>query len=347
MPFFGRVDKTASKDKRTTEAWSNFARKLPIRFPALMLFLSLSILFSVLLLLNFRLFPRYEVNTFQAIVFNYPVCFLTGLLLLPAGQSFSIDFSQTWTWLAFGLGVGFILTFLLSGASTQRMGITATSLANNLSLVIPVCFSLFVFRTGGGVSGFDTLNYLGLVLAVVAVGLSTYKNEPPVQNQDDAIAQKQSRFGLNVLLPVGVFLFYGATNTMINYMNLHYIPSSDKTVQVTLTMVLGAVAAGLLMLIIRVIQGKEQLQARSLIGAVTLGVPNFLSFYMLLLALSAFGSNGAFVYPLYNIGVILIAALLAAVFFREQLSTANKIGLALAVLAIGLLSWQELAKVGV
>ncbi|GAB4013323.1 hypothetical protein GCM10028808_32060 [Spirosoma migulaei] len=306
-----------------------------------MLFLGLSIVLSVLLLLNFRVFPRYDVNTFQAIVFNYPVCFLTGLLLLPAGQSFSIDFSQTWTWLAFGLGVGFILTFLLSGASTQRMGITATSLANNLSLVIPVCFSLFIFKAGGKM--FDALNYLGLVMAVIAVGLSTYKKESPVAKSDLPTTSTSRRLGANVLLPVAVFLFYGATNTMINYMNIHYIPSADKTIQVTLTMVLGAIVAGLLMLVIRLIQGKETFQPRNLIGAVTLGVPNFLSFYTLLLALSAFGSNGAFVYPLYNIGVIVLAALVAALFFREQLSTANKIGLALAILAIGLISWQELA----
>ena len=140
-----------------------------------MIYLLLSIGLSVLLLLNFRLFPRYGVNTFQAIVFNYPVCFLTGLALLPAGQSFAVEFSQDWTWLALGLGVGFILTFLLSGASTQRTGITATSLANNLSLVIPVTISLFVFKTGG--KAFDGFNYLGLVLAVVAVGLSTFKKE--------------------------------------------------------------------------------------------------------------------------------------------------------------------------
>ncbi|UFH52977.1 EamA/RhaT family transporter [Spirosoma sp. KNUC1025] len=306
-----------------------------------MLFLALSILLSVLLLLNFRVFPRFEVNTFQAIVFNYPVCFLTGLALLPAGQSFTIDFSQTWTWLAFGLGIGFILTFLLSGASTQRMGITATSLANNLSLVIPVCFSLFVFRTGGKV--FDTLNYLGLLLAVIAVGLSTYKKEAPTDDPGGTRTPSR-RLGANVLLPVGVFLFYGATNTMINYMNLHYIPSTDKTIQVTLTMVIGAIFAGLVMLIIRLIQGTETFQPRSLIGAVTLGIPNFLSFYTLVMALSAFGGNGAFVYPVYNIGVILLAALLAAIFFREQLSTANKIGLVLAILAIGLISWQELAS---
>jgi drug/metabolite transporter (DMT)-like permease len=304
-----------------------------------MLFLCFSILLSVLLLLNFRLFPRYDVNTFQAIVFNYPVCFLTGLWLLPAGQSFTLDLSQTWTWLAFGLGVGFILTFLLSGASTQRMGITATSLANNLSLVIPVCFSLFVFRVGG--KTFDALNYIGLALAVVAVGLSTYKKAEETGSAGDRQPQTR-RLGANVLLPAGVFLFYGATNTMINYMNLRYIPSADKTVQVTLTMVLGAIVAGLLMLGVRLIQRKETIQPRSLLGAVTLGVPNFLSFYTLLLALSQFGGNGAFVYPLYNIGVILLAALTAALFFRETLSAANKIGLALAIVAIGLISWQEL-----
>ena len=303
-----------------------------------MLFLGLSIVLSVLLLLNFRLFPRYDINTFQAIVFNYPVCFLTGLLLLPAGQSFSIDFSQTWTWLALGLGVGFILTFMLSGASTQRMGITVTSLANNLSLVIPVCFSLFIFQTGGKV--FDGLNYLGLLLAVVAVGLSTYKKQPKA---DMAAPVSSRRVGTGFMLPVAVFLFYGATNTMINYMNLRYIPSADKTVQVTLTMVLGAVVAGSVMLVVRLIQGKETIQTKSLLGAVTLGIPNFLSFYLLLLALTAFGGNGAFVYPLYNIGVILVAALLAALLFKEQLSSANKIGLVMAVVAIVLISWQELA----
>ena len=312
-----------------------------------MLFLVLSIALSVILLLNFRLFPRYGVNTFQAIVFNYPVCFLTGLTLLPVGQSFSIDFGQTWTWLALGLGVGFILTFLLSGASTQRMGITATSLANNLSLVIPVCFSLFVFGTGA--KSFDSLNYLGLALAVVAVGLSTYKDEARKQGEaggkeEGTGATGGRRVGAGVLLPVAVFLFYGATNTMINYVNLRYIPSADKTVRVTLTMVVGAVAAGVVMLVVRVVQGKETIQPKSLVGAVTLGIPNFLSFYTLLLALSAFGGNGAFVYPLYNIGVILLAALVAALFFREHLSTANRVGLGLAVVAIGLISWQELLR---
>lgn len=295
-----------------------------------MLYLVASILLSVMLLLNFRIFPRFGINTTQAIVFNYPICFLTGLLLMPAGQSFSIDFSQTWTWMALALGVGFIITFLLSGASTQRSGITATSLANNLSLVIPVTFSLLVL---GGGKVFDGFNYLGLMLALVAVGLSTYK--APEQE-----ASSQTRTTL--WLPVAVFLMYGLTNTIINYMNVKYITQSDQTVPVTLTMVLGAVVAGLALLVVRLLQGKERIEGRNLLAAVSLGVPNFLSFYTLLLALSAFGGNGAFVYPVYNIGVILMSALTAAMFFKENLSLLNKAGLLLAVLAIGLISWQEL-----
>ncbi|WP_019989124.1 hypothetical protein [Rudanella lutea] len=293
-----------------------------------MIYLVASIVLSVLLLLNFRLFPRFGVNTTQAIVFNYPVCFLTGLLLMPAGQSFSVDFSATWTWLALGLGVGFIVTFLLSGASTQRSGITATSLANNLSLVIPVTFSLLVL---GGGKVFDALNYLGLGLALVAVGLSTYKKP-----------DSGTSTGSNLWLPVAVFLMYGFTNTTINYMNVRYITAADQTVAVTLTMVLGAIAAGAVLLVVRLVRGQERIEARSFVAAVTLGVPNYLSFYTLILALSAYSGNGAFVYPVYNIGVILLAAGTAALFFREQLSGLNKVGLALAVLAIALISWQEL-----
>lgn len=301
--------------------------------PFIMLYLIASIVLSVMLLLNFRIFPRFGVNTLQAIVFNYPVCFITGWLLMPTGQSFSLDLGQAWTWMALALGIGFIVTFLLSGASTQRSGITATSLANNLSLAIPVTFSLLVL---GGGKVFDGFNYLGLMLAVVAVGMSTYKTPEPGQQAEARNA---------IWLPFAVFLMYGLTNTTINYMNARYITDASRTIPVTLTMVLGAIIAGAVLLLVRLAQGKERVERRSLIAAVTLGIPNFLSFYTLIMALSAFGSNGAFVFPLYNIGVILLSALSAALFFHEKLSTTNRVGLVLAVVAIGLISWQELRTI--
>jgi drug/metabolite transporter (DMT)-like permease len=298
-----------------------------------MLYLILSIIFSVLLLTNFRLYPKFGISTFQAIAFNYIICFLTGLTLMPKGQSFELNFSENWTFYALFLGIGFIITFLLSGFSTQKMGMTATSLANNISLVIPVLVSLLIFKTQART--FDGLNYLGLALALGAVALSTFKKS------DEKVSGK----GLDFLLPVAVFLMYGITNTSINYLNINFIKSADRTVPVTLVMVLGAILAGMSILIIQVIRGKEKIEIKNILASITLGVPNFLSFYFLILALTAYGNSGAFVYPLYNIGVILVSALVAFIFFKEKLTTLNKIGLLLAILAIGLISWQDIQAI--
>jgi len=300
-----------------------------------MITLLLSILFSVLLLVNFRIFPRFQISTFQAIAFNYPVCFLTGMLLMPADQQFNLDFSKNWTWYCLALGVGFILTFVLSGKATQKIGMTLTSMANNVSLVIPVLISLFVLKSGSKV--FDIINYTGLVLAILAVGIATLKTgEKSNQN---------SSFWLRGGLALGVFLLYGLTNAAINYLNLNFIPNPDQVVPVTLVMVLGAVISGLILLIIRIINGSEKVVVKNILAGFTLGVPNFLSFYFIILTLTHFGNSGAYVYPIYNIGVILTSTLVSIVFFKEKLNTLNIVGLILAVVAIFLISWQEILGV--
>jgi drug/metabolite transporter (DMT)-like permease len=292
-----------------------------------MLYLILSILLSVLLLVNFRFFPKFGISTWQAISFNYVVCFATGWLLMPQNESFVLDFSANWTYFALAMGVGFILAFVLSGLSTQRSGITLTSLANNLSLVIPVLFSLLVFKTS---SQFTLVNYLGLALALVAVGISTY------QPGSSDSAQPGKSWGLIL----GVFLMYGCTNTGINFLNLYYIPNPNQVIPVTLVMVLGACLSGAVLLVYRVIRQGETLAWRNGLAALTLGVPNFLSFFYLIKALGAFQNNGALVYPLYNIGVIVVSAVVGRIFFKEKLKTLNWIGMGLALVSIALISWQ-------
>jgi uncharacterized membrane protein len=298
-----------------------------------MIYLALSVLFSVLLLINFRLHPRFGVNTFQAIILNYPVCFLTGLILLPDNQHFNLDFTQPSIFWAMLLGVGFVVTFLLSGASTQRMGMTATSLANNISLVIPVLFSLIVLKSS---QNFDVWNYLGLALAIIAVVLSTFKKEENTETR--------SVNSSDWILPIAVFVMYGITNTTFNFLNAKYVTASGQTIPFTLNILVGSIIFGGIVLILRMIQGNEKLELKSLWAAFPLGIPNFLSFYFLLKALDAFQNNGAFVLPIYNVSVILGSAIIALIFFHEKLTNLNKIGLALAVLAIGLISYQGLVN---
>lgn len=289
-----------------------------------MVYLILSILFSVLLLVNFRLHPKYNIDTTQAIVFNYWVCVLLGWFLLPAGTAFTIDWSADITYYSLLLGLGFIVVFMLSGASTLQSGITVTSLANNMSLVIPVLFNLWVFNT---TQSFGALNYIGLGLAFVAVYLSTWKKK-----ETEDIEVKNNR----LTLPLLVFLMYGLTNTAFNYLNLKYVTASGTTIAFMLTACLGAVVSGLFLLIYQ----RKSIVLRNVIAAIPLGIPNFLSFYFLLKALDVFKNNGAYVLPVYNIGVIVVSACVALFFFKEKLAKWNWIGLTLALVAIVLISWM-------
>ena len=288
-----------------------------------MLYLVLSILFSVLLLVNFRLHPKYQIDTTQAIVFNYWVCCLLGWFLLPSGTTFSIDWSADVTYYALLLGLGFIVVFMLSGASTLKSGITATSLANNMSLVIPVLFNLFVFNTS---QNFGLLNYLGLGLALLAVYLSTWK---------EADASETASKTNNLTLPFLVFLMYGITNTAFNYLNFKYVSANGTTIAFMLTACLGAIVSGIFLLIYH----RKKIEFKNIVAAIPLGIPNFLSFYFLLKALDAFKNNGAYVLPVYNIGVILASTCVALFVFKEKLAKTNWIGLVLAFLAIILISW--------
>jgi drug/metabolite transporter (DMT)-like permease len=61
--------------------------------------------------------------------------------------------------------------------------------------------------------------------------------------------------------------------------------------------------------------------------------------------LGDFGNSAAFVFPIYNVLSMLTSALMAWVLFKETLEPLNKLGLALAVVAICLISYQEIFSV--
>jgi len=84
-----------------------------------MLYLILSVVFSVLLLVNFRAHARFQVDTRIAILLNYPVCFLTAYFHQPSAIPFHWP-SFGNTFLLMAMGIGFVITFLLSGFSTQK-----------------------------------------------------------------------------------------------------------------------------------------------------------------------------------------------------------------------------------
>ncbi len=301
-----------------------------------MLYFLLAVIFTVALYLIMRAYPRYRVHSFHAIVFNYYSCVATGLLLSPDLERYAqIQWTSTGTLLTLALGTMFVVAFVLIGQTTQKVSVTAGSLAANMSLVIPVLFGLFVFKNAN--KEYTLWNYLGLVLALVALGLSAIQKK----TSSDSGTSSMPLNWLALSLPLLTFLATGTNNTLINYLSMSYYSPAEVTTFMVLSCI-GAVIVGTLLLLIRVLFQNERVSGRSLVGGLILGVPNFLSFYFLLKALGAFGNSAAFVFPIYNILTMMASAAAAWLLFREKLTTLNRVGLVLAVIAIILISYQEL-----
>ena len=287
-----------------------------------MLYLLLSVVFSVLLLVNFRAHARFQVDTRIAILLNYPVCFLTAYLHQPSAIPFHWP-SASDTGLLMAMGIGFVITFLLSGFSTQRNGMAPTSLANNISLVIPVLINLFILKTGGDI----TMSILaGLLFSFAAI----YFCSPQVS----------STTGLKpvVSLLLAVFVAYGLTNTLFSYLNSTLTAQVGGTLPFIMMLLIGSMASSAIVLIWKSVNGTLNWNTNSVLAAIPLGLPNFFSFYFLLKALDAYQNNVAVVLTTYNLSVILLSALAAYAFFNEKLSGRQWLGLGLGCVGIALLN---------
>ncbi|CAG4993145.1 hypothetical protein DYBT9275_01112 [Dyadobacter sp. CECT 9275] len=300
-----------------------------------MLYFFLAVLFTVALYLIMRAYPRYGVNSFHAVVFNYYSCVLTGLVLTPDLRVFTeVSWSSTGTLLTLALGILFVIAFILIGRTAQKVSVTASSLSANMSLVIPVIFGLFVFQNNNKV--FTGTNYLGLVLAVLALALGAIQKK-----EASSIAVPGKTPVMVVLLPVLTFFASGTNNTLINYLSSTYYAPGHTTVFMIIACS-GAILVGTILLLLRVVYNKETVAWKSVAGGLLLGVPNFLSLYFLLKALSSFGNSAAYVFPIYNILTMLVASFTAWVVYQEKLNNLNRLGLVIAVIAVILISYQEL-----
>lgn len=306
-----------------------------------MLFFVLSLLLSVSLVIILKYFSRFNINTFQGIAFNYLVCVITGLVFLEnKAETFALIPSTTnWIYLPMILGMMFITVFNLTGLTAQRIGVTIAMVASKTSLIIPVLISLFFYKIEG--KEFSLINYLGIILSVFAIVLTTFKKE----NKSELHEPSQGKIRIFwVLLPFFVFLGNGACDSIANYTNLHFLNDSNQSL-FTIMVFFSAFTTGSIILTFRVITGKEKIEFRNIIAGIILGVPNYFSLYFMLKALSEMNNNGAFFFPVYNIGMILITTVLAIILFNEKLSNLNKSGVLLALVSILLISFEEIIKV--
>ncbi|GGD37154.1 EamA family transporter [Muriicola marianensis] len=278
--------------------------------------LALSILCSSLIFVIFKLYPRFQVQTLYAIIFNYMTACLVGFTLMEDFPDITLIPSYSWFPGTVLMGVLFIIIFNLMARTSQVLGVSVASVATKMSLTIPVVLGVLIYGEEMGM-----LKMAGVILALFAVYFSSLKN-------------KHLPFNRRLLyLPALVFLGSGIIDASIQYFEQNVLSAGEFPL-FSSTVFASAACCGLIYISFRATREKIVIAPRSILGGIALGVPNFFSIYFLLRALQNEVLNSASVFTINNVAIVMFSTLLGIILFKEKLSGRNWVGIGLAVLSI-------------
>jgi drug/metabolite transporter (DMT)-like permease len=293
-----------------------------------MIYLFGSIIFSSYLTLSFKVLQKLNINTLQAIVFNYITCVITGSVINGAFPINKQNMAMPWFVWALLMGTMFIVILNIIGATTQKLGVAVASVANKLSLVIPFVFSIYLYNETG-----TALKIAGIVVALAAVVLTCY---PSQKNNGGDKKVNQLLF----ILPVVLFIASGLLDTVIVYVkNSFFINPTDNFNDFLITAFSVAASIGLLILIFQFVTGKQQFSVKAVVAGIIIGVPNYFSIWCLGRVISNYKGNSSAIIPVNNMGIVLFSAVVAWLLFKEKLSAINWAGIILAIAAIALIAY--------
>ena len=270
----------------------------------------------------FKMFDRFKVNTLNAIVVNYWVAATLSILLDPSGIALQKAPLEPWFFQAIGMGFLFITLFNIIAKSTQHNGVSVTTVANKMSLIMPVMFSIIVLH-----DAVNVVKVTGIILALLAVYLTT---------KSDNRSAVDKRY---IVYPFIVFIGSGIIDTLFKYNDEFTLGKNGLEPFVSWIFITSSFL-GLLVLIIKYFRENSLPDENSIIAGFILGFPNYFSIYFLLKSLSI-GLEGSVVIPLNNISIVAVSALSGIFIFREKGTRSNMIGLLLAIIAIGLLAFSN------
>lgn len=273
----------------------------------------------------FKIFPRYGVNTLQAIVVNYLVCVLMATLTL---GEFPIESNVVQTdWFPYALFLGFIFIggFNITAYTFQNFGVTITTIMQKMSLILVVPIAIWMYS-----ESVNVWKILGLLAGVLAIYLT---NQP--QEEEYEKIKKLPKWML--FLPIIVLLISTCIESSLQYVQMTFLEGNGG-LKFTATLFGMAGTIGSLAIMVGFIMGRLHFSFKNIIAGIVLGVPNFFSIYLILVAIRE-GWEGSTFFPFNNISIIILSAIIALIFFNEKLSKSNIVGVLLAVCAIGLIAF--------
>jgi drug/metabolite transporter (DMT)-like permease len=292
-----------------------------------MIFLIGSIILTTYLTLSFKVLQKLNIDVFPAIVFNYLTCVVTGSLV-----NGNIPFSQQVTtadWFKWALVMGslFIILFNLIAFVTQKIGVAVSSVANKLSMIIPVLFFI-VFNN----DPYNLLKIIGIVVAIIAVVCTCYttSNNSQLKNKN-----------LLYILPLILFVGSGLLDTLYKDVYDKYLNNNDTALNnFLITSFATAGIVGFTILMYQYVTKKRIFSIKTVLAGICIGLPNYFSIWCLGKVYKENLMESSAIIPVNNMAIVFVSTLAAFIFFKEKLSKINWMGILLSIAAIALIAFS-------
>jgi len=282
----------------------------------------LTILAFNILIIIFKFFDKLKIDNLQALIVNYFTAGFCAFLFTKQSIVVSEVLQSDFIYHAIAIGFLFIIVFNFYATGTQRVGIAITTVANKLSLFIPVAVAIIIYPN----EKISLSKLIAFGLAAVSIYLSSTKN-------------KKLNFDKKYLwLIILVFVGQGIADSIFNHAQQTAVNDDEKTLFfIVLFMMAGL--SGLVILFFKSIKSKLKLSFKNVIGGIALGIPNYASLVFFFNALESSGLEASQVFPVVSMGVIIISAIIGKLLFKEHLSLYNWLGLGIAIIAIFIITF--------
>lgn len=277
------------------------------------------LLFNILIAV-FKMFEKYNVDNLQALIVNYITAGICSYFLLESSFSVVEILNSVWLYHAILIGALFIIVFNFYAYGIQKVGISISTVANKMSLIIPVCVALLLYPE---TETFTYLKGIAFFLALAGIYLSS--------TNGGKLSFDKKYLWLIIL----VFVGQGLSDSLFNDFAQKFPNEGGYLFFMVLFFM--ASFSGVLILTGKSFKKKKPLQLKSVFWGIIFGVPNFFSLVFFLKALGNLESS--IVFPLVSMGVVVSSSLIGLFLFKEKLSKQNWIGILLSLCAIYIFSF--------
>lgn len=259
----------------------------------------------------------------QAIAFNYLTAFVLGLIVGGVSEGGAVLPASVGSWVvSVCLGATFAGAFVVMSRSTVLSGVTLTTVASRVSMLIPVVCSYLLLPDGSEPRW-------GAVATILAAMVLMFV---PRRTEEKTI---RGRVGLaGVLYILGVWLLFGVNNFGLKWSQSVLIAPEESAMFSAVIFLFATLFSTLVWIVGDRKSGKKGVKVdhRSALGGVILGLANFCVTWGMLRGLAEVPASVFF--PIYHCTIVALVAVVGTIIFRERLSVAQWLGVGVAALGI-------------